>query len=137
MRVFLKRLMLIVLALWPMHSAACIGHGSLQQTFFQTLPNVLEQEPVVARVRVLHKELPGKPRKKASVVPYPPFIFADVQFRKAFITVEVIDGFRGVTQGYQFVVALELHSCTVGTNVKIGSDWYVARELKDGQFSGA
>ena len=133
----MKQLFLLALLLWPVSSRACVGAFSHQETFFSSLPSALEEEPVVARVRVLENTLNVRPkRKKASGDVDAPVILAKVVFSSGIIIVEVVANISGSAVGDIFKVKVPLSSCSRGNNVKVGSQWYIAGVLDGNVFRG-
>lgn len=128
----MKWAILAALTLAPLPAPACMFAEYMRQTFFPTLPVALEQQPLVARVKVQRIRL------------YQPKNFGDrpmqaeVAVSSSHVVVEVLEGVHGVAKGDLLTVSAPGHSCADPiSRIDVGSIWFIAGKIQGGLFHGS
>jgi len=131
-----RALLAATLAAIPNMSMACMGANYARVTFFETLPDTLLNQPVVAKVKLLEGvHRPTFPRSKSTANPHK----ADVKTFGTPLQAKVVEAISGVTLGETLKVNVVFTSChfydqRTGT---VGTDWYIAGEMRGGEFYGS
>ncbi len=94
------------------------------------------QKPVVARVRVLKERHGGDPLNAGKPQIEPDIEGGPIRFVHYLVDVESVDLYRGNLPNRQFSIDVPGHSCSIGTNVDIHSEWFIAGAFRGGFFMG-